>query len=527
MTTLQSGSQSSGNRTSVEFSNFPVDQAATIASPEPDAGLENTAGPPAFTPPSRGPLPLELHIEEDGCSPPTSATPTALVTSSGDFQHSDSHRVGDGGSPVSGVSHGRSFSVSDAVKPPSQSSAVDGGRRFLPERLRAARSPTSASPRPELGVLEPVAAAKSPGQAGFECASPPPGPETDGPVPLSPSPELRSTGPITAPRHSGPIPGRASPVPVPVVLGSVTTPAGASPAPKSVSPAPSWTPSPVSGPNVSNPAFEPKDSTPERPRKNGGPVQQPRLSGPVSVPRGEPAVESAALDGRQTCTFPGIGGAAWASPVPPAVVQPNSPTCPPSRDITDLTWRPLSARASDGLLSPDAAHFRETQPPVCVDDGGAWQEEDGFYPDFSGEGTLTPTTESSWMEESFTPSTCPGTPDATLHLATQQPSAAERLSASGQVGQWRRLPRNKLRAQRWRLLQPLWPFQYGSISLKYDPPLTACVIWSTSDYRSKLSLGERPVSVHTDVSKSTMPLTRTVLSGLLCVACGVFASAVA
>ncbi|KAK5912836.1 hypothetical protein CesoFtcFv8_002672 [Champsocephalus esox] len=67
------------------------------------------------------------------------------------------------------------------------------------------------------------------------------------------------------------------------------------------------------------------------------------------------------------------------------------------------------------------------------DDDRSWEEEEGCYTDYSREGTLTPMTESSWMDECPTPSTCPGTPDATLELPTQQPSAVERLSASGQL----------------------------------------------------------------------------------------------
>lgn len=77
------------------------------------------------------------------------------------------------------------------------------------------------------------------------------------------------------------------------------------------------------------------------------------------------------------------------------------------------------------------------QPPASFmpgDEYRSWEEEDGIDPDHSREGTLTPMTESSWIDECFTPSSCPGTPDATLELPTQQPSAVERLSTSGQVG---------------------------------------------------------------------------------------------
>ncbi|TDH14130.1 hypothetical protein EPR50_G00042410 [Perca flavescens] len=108
-------------------------------------------------------------------------------------------------------------------------------------------------------------------------------------------------------------------------------------------------------------------------------------------------------------------------------------------EMLDLTWpcrEPLLDDALDKLLASDYTQPSENQPPASImlgDEDRSWEEEDGIYPDLSREGTLTPMTESSWMDECFTPSTCPGTPDATLDLPTQQPSAVERLSASGQL----------------------------------------------------------------------------------------------
>eukprot|EP00064_Thunnus_orientalis_P011394 superscaffoldBa00001644_g11425 len=48
------------------------------------------------------------------------------------------------------------------------------------------------------------------------------------------------------------------------------------------------------------------------------------------------------------------------------------------------------------------------------------------------DGTMTPYTE-SWMDESMTPSTCPGTPDVGLDLPFLQPPSMDRLSASGHI----------------------------------------------------------------------------------------------
>eukprot|EP00064_Thunnus_orientalis_P007181 superscaffoldBa00000782_g7200 len=108
-------------------------------------------------------------------------------------------------------------------------------------------------------------------------------------------------------------------------------------------------------------------------------------------------------------------------------------------EALDLSWpcrEPLLDDTLDKLLAPDSTQPDENQPPASFmsgDEDRPWEEEDGIYPDLSREGTLTPMTESSWIDECFTPSTCPGTPDAMLELPTQQPSAVERLSASGQL----------------------------------------------------------------------------------------------
>lgn len=406
----------------MEFSTLRVDQAATGPSIEPHSGLDHSPIPSSRTTPSCTPLPLELHIDEDGCSALThSCSSTVVVTSSRSLRTVDG-----GGSVVSEVSHVKSSSVSNAVKPPSQSVSAEGGSSSAPKGFA------------------PVLTAQSPSQSDFKGSGPAPASKRDSPVLVGPSPDLMAASPVTAPRLS-------SPVPVSDTLSAGTPPNNAGPetVPKSASPVPVprlSSPVPkisnlVSAPNVSNSPFEPDESRFKSLSKNT--VQQPRLSSPVTVPKSEAAIKSPALVTRKTYTFAGLGSPT-GSPVQPAVVQSGSPISPPSSKqgskIIDLTWPrqdPLLDRAQDKFLSPDSAHLRENQPAASVisaDEDRAWEEEDGFYPDFSREGTLTPMTESSWMDECFTPSTCPGTPDATLDLPTQQLSAVERLSASGQVG---------------------------------------------------------------------------------------------
>lgn len=388
--TIQSGSQLSVNQDSVEFSSLPVDQAPTIPSTEPNKALENT--PVASISTS---LPLELRIDEDGCSALKSSSSSVEVTSFRSFQYSELHTVDDGRSVVSEVSHVKSFSVSHTIKPPCQSISTEEGSTTVPKPFSPVLTPKSPSPIPK-GIS---------------------------PVPAPDAPSF-----VTIPNNAGPdtVPKSASPVPLPRL---------SSPVPKMSDP--------VSIPNVSNSAFEPNDSSPETLTKNTGPVLQPRPSSPVVDPNSEPVVKSPAMVTRKTYTFTGINSPT-ASPVQPVVVHSKSPTSPPYKqgsEVLDLTWPcrdPLLDQALDKLLSADSTSLSENQPPVSVisgDEDRAWDEEDGFYPDFSREGTLTPMTESSWMDECFTPSTCPGTPDATLDLPVQQPSAVERLSASGQVGQ--------------------------------------------------------------------------------------------
>lgn len=425
----------------MEFSILPVDQAATIPSTEPNTELENTPVPSICTTPSCTPLPLELHIDEDGCSALILNRSSVVVTSSRGFQYSELHTVDDSESVVSEVSHVKSISVSHTIKPPIQSVSTEEGSSSV-------LSPKSPSSVPERAVHDPVCRAKT----DFKCSSLTPVSKTDSPVSASPTPKLKTTRPITAPRLSSPIPKNISPVTVPDVLSSVNLSNNAGqetcskspmPVPRLSSPVPKIS-SPVSMPNVSNSAFEPNHSGPETLSKNTGPVLQPRLSSPGTDPNSERVVKSPAVVTRKTYTFTGINSPT-ASPVQPAVVQSNSPTSPPSykpgSEVINLTWpcrEPLSDHALDRLLNPDSTRLSENQAPVSPvsgDEDRSWDEEDGFYPDFSRDGTLTPMTESSWMDECFTPSTCPGTPDATLVLPTPQPSAVERLSASGQVGQ--------------------------------------------------------------------------------------------
>lgn len=488
---IQSGSQLSLNQEEVDVSfvaGLPVVQAVTATSVNPNIGSVNTLIPSSHTTPSCTPLPLELHIDEDGCSVPmSSVASTVVIASSKSLQYSQIHQMDDGDNVTSEISHVESLSISSTIKPPSHTEVntptsvsvskvsasklsspldkssspitVGGGSSPVPTAKSYSPVVISKSPSPVTVPINPspILRGKSPSPPDLKCSnlvqSQSPVPKSDSSVPLSNSPEPKTASPVTVPRLSSPVPKSVSPVPVPNISSTLTVPKSSSPEtftksaspvsiPRLSSPVPKIASS-VVVPSICSSASVPKSSSPETLPKNAGPVILPRLSSPVTVTMSETVVKSPASITRKTYIVAGTSSPR-ASPVQLAAVQSNSLSSPTSDkqvgEILDLTWPcrdPFLDDALDKLLSPDSTRLSENQPPGSVipgDEDRSWEEEDGIYPDLSREGTLTPMTESSWMDECFTPSTCPGTPDATLELPTQQPSAVERLSASGQVG---------------------------------------------------------------------------------------------
>ncbi|XP_068450042.1 uncharacterized protein [Clinocottus analis] len=440
-----SGSQLSLNLEAVETSSV-AGSPGPAPSINPDIGSVDTLLASSFTTPSCTPLPLELHIDEDGTAVSTSST--VVFASSKSLQSSQIQQIDEGGGVTSETTHEESLSVSASrVSSPSGQSLrpVTSGTASSPgptassySQVVVSESSTavtvSMNPSPNLG-------AKSPSPPDLKWSNPSqsfknPSPKSCSPVPMSHTVEddKKAASPVTVTRLSSPVPKRASPVAVRDSSSSVTVPKSVSPeiVSKSASPVPiprlsSPVPqlaSPVTVPDPSSSAGVSKTSSPEALPGTACPVILPRLSSPASVIR-------------KNYTVSGTSSPI-ASPVP--ALPSNSLSLPPTEKqgggIMDLTWpyrEHLFDEALDKLLAPDSSQLSDSQPPASVlpgDEDGSWEEEDGIY---SQEGTLTPMTESSWMDECFTPSTCPGTPDATLDLPTQQPSAVERLSASGQL----------------------------------------------------------------------------------------------
>ncbi|XP_037107280.1 paxillin-like isoform X1 [Syngnathus acus] len=187
-----------------------------------------------------------------------------------------------------------------------------------------------------------------------------------------------------------------------------------------------------------SPVLIPKLACPSSTQTDSQPVTRSKISSPATIRKSEGTTpKSPALVIKKTYTVADTSISPRHSPVSPSAVPSTSPpSSPPTKnEILNLTWpcrEPELDNALDQLLAPDFTQADENQAFGSLE-YRPWDEDYGTYPDVSREGTLTPTTEASWIDECFTPSTCPGTPDATLDLPTQQPSAIERLSASGQL----------------------------------------------------------------------------------------------
>ncbi|XP_067361533.1 uncharacterized protein [Channa argus] len=459
-----SGSQLSVNQEAMDPSvvaTSSVVERVTNPSINPHVDLVDTLLPSSS--PYCTPLVLELHIDENGCSDPTSSVSGVVAASS---EYSQIQQKDNGESVTSAVSHVEHLTVSSTQKPEvisstqssfikvstSKSSSpcekslipVTVGRSSSQGPAAQSSSPVVSSKSPSTGTVfrfpSPILRAKSPCLPDLESTS-------LNPATISHSSEAaaknestvtvpKTANPLTVPRLSSPVPKSASPVTVPDISGLETTPKSCSPeiVPKSSTS--------VTLPNISSSPTVLKTFSSESVPKSAFPVTLPRLSSPVSVLKSETAPPKSPVSViRKTYTVPGTSSPR-TSPVSCASVPSKSLSPPPTEKqgfkVVDLTWpcREHLDDALDKLLSLDSTQLTDNLPHASVvpgDENRFWEEDDGIYPDLSREETLISMTESCWMDESLTPSTCPGTPDAMLDLPIQQPSAVERLSASGQL----------------------------------------------------------------------------------------------
>ncbi|XP_061583743.1 nascent polypeptide-associated complex subunit alpha, muscle-specific form-like isoform X2 [Cololabis saira] len=418
-----SGSQSSVNQEtgdSLVVVGSAVVQVVTDASVTTHMGLEDTPLPSGHASPSCTPLPLELHIDEDGSAPSSSRGSTVIIASSQSFQFSHVEQRDDVDA-VTEISHLENFLVSSTLKPLRENEVhslthASGTKQSTSAGTIAGSSSLLVTNNsvPASKISSPILKAKTPSLPDDNSRVSVPDSLTSVPISYSPQVVPKTASPVHI--MSAPLTIPNSPDAVPKCASPVTVPKLSSPVPK--------TASSVTVPTKSSSPVGPKTFAPETVQRNSSPVMLQRLSSPVMVPKSPAGI-------RKAFTSPSTGSPR-SSPVFAAAAPSHSVYSSENQggDAPDITWpcrEPLLDDALDKLLTPD------NQPSTFVKPGDEWEDEDAIYRDLSRAETWTPMTESSWMEECFTPSTCPGTPDASLELPTQQPSAVERLSASGQL----------------------------------------------------------------------------------------------
>ncbi|XP_061146957.1 mucin-2-like isoform X1 [Syngnathus typhle] len=361
------------------------------------------------TTPSCTPLPLELHIDEDGCSTPT-FTPSSTVTVI-------SSKKQGGGIVTSEIARLESLSVASSPKQPVGSEV---GSSSGPSVTQASTSKVSSLLESNSSSFNSDPAPRNPIPSTLSLASPNP----------SLSPTLKDDSPAPAHLSQDSIAQQGQCAVTPTTPESLPMSSSLVTAPKLSGQ--------ISTSVPKSPVLIPKLACPSSTQTDSQPVTRPKISSPAMIRKSEgTSPKSPALVIKKTYTVADTSISPRHSPVSPSAVPSTSPpSSPPTKnEILNLTWpcrEPELDNALDQLLAPDFTQADENQAFGSLE-YRPWDEDYGTYPDVSREGTLTPTTEASWIDECFTPSTCPGTPDAALDLPTQQPSAIERLSASGQL----------------------------------------------------------------------------------------------
>lgn len=472
--------------------------------------------------PSSTPLSFELHIDEDHATPASCAPTIASTSSSQQLQCSQTQQNDSCGTVSTKVSH--SVAVSSVIKSLNQASE-ESPAHVAPVKTPAIKSSTSPSitksPSPVASGSCPgtVGQSPSPVSAPGNSRGPVEVPRSPSPVRLSKSPclivEAESPSSVEIKRVSSPVPPCkcASPVTIPIIFGSSKAPSPMTVA-KNLDTVPKCS-SPVTVPRLSSPI--PKCSSPLTVPKISSPLTipqspspaldgAPKCASPFAVHRlGSPAASTLCQSAVERCSSPATvtkitytvqhASSPRASPITLPAMSSNSMSPPPKdKPDGDMSWpcrEPLLNDALDKLLAmgPSQLHMGGN-----FDDGASdlegysmqgdedrlWEDEEGMYPSLSRDGTLTPMTDSSWMDECMTPSTCPGTPDVMQDLPSQQPSAVERLSASGQVGLSPWGSRNKMLVHGWNtfLKSHLGVLLLGRLtSASCLTPITECAVY--------------------------------------------------
>lgn len=492
---LQSGSQWSVNLEPLSPPTFdpPADPPAPDTTLE--SGLTLPPQPFLEPPPSSTPVNLELHIDEETLSGSSAQIPKAFSHS---VQLAQSNTLvtaleeeSDSGSlSVFSSTHTESLVVvSSTTGSPPDLPKTDSLIPLAPTDTKIPNLPdsiTTKTPSPVVipKTFSPVVVSKASSPVTVpRIGSPLTIPKTSSPltVPRTSSPLAfpKTSSPVTIPKTASPltIPKTSSPVTVPKVASPLTIPNTSSPftVPKTASPlAVPKTSSPVVVPKASSPVLYPKAPSPVSSAKSSSPVTVLVAKSPTPPSLSKSPTPQSAANSSSPVTIP-------KSPSPIHVAKsPSSPVntlkcsspgtvkkslSPPPKEtlhvggtseelgITLPCPEPLLEEALDKLLATSLAHPGATWPmrhvtrepkegsisPRYGDDLASGIDEDyrRWFDDGQstpGEGSLTPGTEGSWIDECMTPRSGTGTPDVSMDLPVSQPSAVERLSASGQVG---------------------------------------------------------------------------------------------
>ncbi|CAB1353970.1 unnamed protein product [Coregonus sp. 'balchen'] len=393
---LSQGSEPS----SLETKSPAAPASPVVVTRDPTGPVDLQLEPPSDTSPSCTPVPLELHIDEDACACPPSSTPlsaasasTVVLASSQSLQYTQIHtQLGGETDPsvrTTLTSHMESLTV-----------VSNTTSHTLPKTPDPPVAPVVKYPSPAVDTKTT---------------------KTPSPVTVDKTPSLvpvaNTLSPVTVVKTPSPI--TVAKTPIPVMVATSLSPV---PIPKSLSPLPVV--------------------------KSPSPVLVAKSPIPVSVAKSPT---------HKTITLPLSAPIDQSSP--PKEKQPDKtaaqPAEPPSAcpDLR-ITWpcrEPLLEDTLGRLLSFDftlpegeVKHAKMTyqdKVELCAmagDKERTWEDEERIYPRHSTpldgrEGTMTPLTKASWMDDCLTPSACPGTPETTLDLPLNQPSAVERLSTSGQL----------------------------------------------------------------------------------------------
>ncbi|KAJ3602743.1 hypothetical protein NHX12_030491, partial [Muraenolepis orangiensis] len=359
---------------SVPGSSAPAAAAPSIISHD---ALVDTSSPAIHDmSPSSTPLSFELHIDEDLSAASTAAPAIAPPSSSRSLPCSRQKDLcGAVGAEVS-----RSVTVSSVIKSLNQAAEVSPAH-VAPAKTPAIKSSTSPS------------VTKSPGLVASG---------------LCPDVETEHWSSVEVKKVSSPVPPRkiSSPLTIPrspaMVLDSI---------PKCVSP---LTVQQLGSPVTSSLSQSAAD----------------RCSSPASVTKITYTVPHASSPRASPVTLPLV-----SSPPKDKLDGDVSWPCrgPLLNDALDklLAMGPGQMHTSGAMFDDSVSEFSGYS--MQGDEDRLWEDEEGLYPSLSRDGTLTSMTDSSWMDDCMTPSTCPGTPDVIQDLPSQQPSAIDRLSASGQL----------------------------------------------------------------------------------------------